>query len=191
MNATILSLILDVAVLTALIGTIYFALRLSSSLNNFRAHRNDMKSLIAELTKNINDAHTAVEGLKATSNIAADNLDDVLHDSRRMAEELKMINESSDSLASRLEKLASQKGVPASASDPAYFDAEEEEEFFEEPQAANTDSQGVEPPSFFIQDREFDDDKTARESATNDKLVSEAEKELLQALHGHKKSGRR
>jgi len=186
MSTTILSLILDIAVLTALIGTIYFALRLSTSLNNFRAHRNEMKSLIAELTKNINEAQSAIEGLKATSNIAADNLDDVLHDSRRMAEELKMINESSDSIANRLESLASQKGAAA----PTNFDADEEEEFFAEPQAANTDSQTVvEPPSFFIQDREFDEDDATDHG--NETVVSEAEKELLQALQGRKKSGRR
>ncbi len=190
MSPTLLSLVLDIAVLLALIGTIYFALRLSTSLNNFRAHRNEMKSLIAQLTKNINEAQTAIEGLKATSNIAADNLDDVLHDSRRMAEELKMINETSDNLANRLENLASQKGVGARSSDSVSFDAEEDEEFFEEPQAANTDSQGIEPPSFFIQDHEFDDGETGHEAGANDKFVSEAEKDLLQALHGHKKSGR-
>ncbi len=191
MSTTILSLVLDIAVLTALAGTIYFALRLSSSLNNFRAHRNEMKSLIAELTKNINDAQTAIEGLKATSNIAADNLEDVLHDSRRMAEELRMINETSDSLANRLEGLASQKGVLGEGSEPSYFDADEEEEFFEEPRAANTDDGPIEPPSFFIQDREFDDaDGDDNTDSANETFVSEAERELLQALQGRKKSGR-
>ena len=176
MSSELLSLILDFAVLAALTGTIYFAFRLSRSLDNFRKHRNEMKTLIAELAKNINDAQDAIDGLKATGNIAAQNLEDVLHDSRRMAEELKIINETSDSLASRLEKMAS--GASG-------FVPHEEEEYFAEPQAANTDegpgSSDIEPPSFFIQDREFDD-----EDNQNEDFVSEAERELLQALQGRK-----
>ena len=175
MSMSLLSIILDFAVMTALIGTIYFAMRLSNSLNNFRAHRNEMKSLIAELSKNINDAQNAIEGLKATSNIAADNLDDVLHDSRRMAEELKMINESSNNIADRLEKLAAGGDAYESSSE---F---EEEEYYDELEAANSDDAPLEPPSFFIQDREFEDE--------GGELISEAEKDLLQALKNKKKSG--
>lgn len=176
MSMSLLSIILDFAVMTALIGTIYFAMRLSNSLNNFRAHRNEMKSLIAELSKNINDAQNAIEGLKATSNIAADNLDDVLHDSRRMAEELKMINESSNNIADRLEKLAAGGESYESSSE---F---EEEEYYDELEAANSDDAPLEPPSFFIQDREFDDNEDSE-------LISEAERDLLQALKNKKKSG--
>ncbi|MEZ5815118.1 MAG: DUF6468 domain-containing protein [Alphaproteobacteria bacterium] len=192
MNTAILSLILDFVVLAALVGTIYFALRLSSSLNNFRKHRNEMKTLIAELSKNINEAQSAIEGLKATSNIAANNLDDVLHDSRRMAEELKMINETSDNIANRLEKLAT--GAPSYESADDFEESDyEEEEYYDDMEAANTDSRNPEPPSFFIQDREFDD-KNVGENASaapdSGTFVSEAEKELLQALQGRKKSGR-
>lgn len=190
MSMTLLSIILDCAVMAALAGTIYFAMRLSNSLNNFRAHRNEMKTLIAELSKNINDAHSAIEGLKATSNIAADNLDDVLHDSRRMAEELKMINETGESLAGRLEKLASSARGRSGGS---VRSPEFEEDYYDEPQAANTDSgpdgEAVEPPSFFIQDREFDDEETAGGNKVDEDFVSEAEKDLYKVLQGYKKSG--
>ena len=178
MNA--LSLILDVAVLAALAGTIYYAQRLSRSLTNFRAHRNEMKTLIAELAKNINDAQDAIDGLKATSNKAADNLDDVLHDSRRMGEELKLINETSESLANRLEGLASKSSQNYTP------DTALEEEYFDEPLAANTDNDSagevIEPPSFFIRDQEFEADDETEE------FISEAEKELMEALKGGKKN---
>ena len=187
MSTPLLSIILDIAVLAALIGTMYFAFRLSSSLNNFRAHRNEMKSLIAELSKNINTAQGSIEALKATSNIAADNLDDVLHDSRRMAEELKIINETSESLANRLEGLASGKG--AAAMKKAMMYEESDDDYFDEPQAANSDSNAIEPPSFFIQDREFENDDAP--ANTDDDFISEAERELLQAIQGRKSSGGR
>ncbi|MCB1720456.1 MAG: hypothetical protein KDI11_01705 [Alphaproteobacteria bacterium] len=177
MSSALLSLIMDFVVLAALVGTIYFAFRLSRSLDNFRKHRDEMKNLIAELTRNINDAKDAIDALKATGNIAANNMEDVLHDSRRMAEELKMINETSDHLASRLEKLAS--GASSFASRGA------EEEYFDEPQAANTDrgpaDTSPEPPSFFIQDRDFNKE-------SDEELVSEAERELLQALQENKRT---
>ena len=88
MDATLLSLTFDVFVMVALIFTIYYAMRLSKSLDNFRNHRNEMKTLVAELANNINSAQKAIDGLKATSDIAADNLDDVLNDAKRMREEL-------------------------------------------------------------------------------------------------------
>lgn len=179
MSMTLLSTILDFAVMTALIGTIYFAMRLSNSLNNFRAHRNEMKTLIAELSRNINDAENAIHSLKATSNKAADNLDDVLHDSRRMAEELKLINESSNSIATRLERLAAGGNRYEASSDL------EAEEYYDDMEAANTDNSPADPPSFFIQDREFEDGDA--ESAN----VSEAEKDLLQALKNKKSGGGR
>jgi len=189
MSTTLLSLILDLAVLSALTGTIYFALRLSKSLNNFRAHRNEMKTLIAELAKNINEAQGAIAGLKATSTIAADNLDEVLHDSRRMAEELKMINETSDSLANRLEGLASQN---RKAPRP-YPDLDDvAEEYFDEPLPANSDDVQIEPPSFFIQDREFEQDEDLpADTDQGHEFVSQAEKELLLALKNKKSGGGR
>lgn len=177
MGTELLSLILDFAVLAALTGTIYFALRLTKSLNNFRAQRTEMKKLMDELNRNINDAQNAIDSLKTTGNTAANNIEDLLHDSRKMAEELKMINEASDNIADRLEGLTTSKGAANSF---------EEDEYFDEPQAANTDEGPIEPPSFFIQDREFDeglDDET-------DALISEAEKELMEALQNNKKAGK-
>lgn len=182
MSSALLSLMMDFVVLLALVGTIYFTFRLSRSLENFRKHRDEMKTLIAELARNINDAQDAIDKLKATGNIAANNMEDILHDSRRMAEELRMLNESGESLANRLEKAAS--GVRSAS---LYDD----EAYFEEPRAANTDQRPVqpaspEPPSFFIQDRDFDD---AEDQGTGE-FISEAERELLAALQGHKNAGK-
>ena len=179
MSADLLSIFLDFAVLIALTGTIYFALRLSKSLNNFRSHKNEMKKLMDELNRNINDAQNAIDGLKTASNHAATDLEDVLHDSRKMAEELKMINEASNNIADRLEGAVSNS---KSASAPSY--AAQDEEYFDEPDIANTDEGPVEPPSFFIQDREFED------GAEFENELSEAEKDLYEAIQNNKKAGK-
>ena len=186
MTAELLSLILDFVILVALVGTIYYALHLSRSLNNFKKHRDDMKAMINDLAKNIDEAQTAIEGLKAASHVAADNLDDVLHDSKKMAEELKMINETSNSLANRLENISSGKGLQRAAQQYESFDAYEEDDFEddEEPQA---DDSVIEPPSFFIQDREFEEETgDFGDDMDDDADLSRAERELLEALHGQK-----
>ena len=176
MTAELLSLILDFVILVALVGTIYYAFNLTRSLNNFKKQRDEMKAMIDELVNNIDDAQTAIDGLKAASHIAADNLDDVLHESKKMAEELKIINETSNSLANRLEGIAANRRPPVSAYDEAAFDDEDEEEDISE------DSEVIEPPSFFIQDREFETDDDFDEDAD----LSRAERELIEALQGQK-----
>ena len=177
MSTDLLSLFLDFAVLIALTGTIYFALRLSKSLNNFRSHKNEMKKLMDELNRNINDAQNAIDGLKTASNHAATDLEDVLHDSKKMAEELKIMNEASNNIADRLEGAVSgTKRMQPSVS--------EDEEYFDEPEVANTDEGPLEPPSFFIQDREFEDD------ADFEGELSEAEKDLYEAIQNNKKAGK-
>ncbi|MBL4805396.1 MAG: hypothetical protein JKY71_11075 [Alphaproteobacteria bacterium] len=176
MTAELLSLILDFVILVALVGTIYYAFNLSRSLNNFKRQREEMKAMINELVKNIDDAQTAIDGLKAASHIAADNLDDVLHESQKMAEELKIINETSNSLANRLEKTASNaRSVPTASYDEDRFDDDDDEE-------PSGGSDVIEPPSFFIQDRDFEDDEDLDEDAD----LSRAERELIEALQGQK-----
>lgn len=191
MKTELLSLILDFAVLLALGGTIYYVMRLSTVLNNFKKHRTELKKIILELTKNIDHAQSSITGLKAASDTAADNLDDALHDARRMADELKMINETSDSLASRLEETArkSRLAVPQNHD----FIDELDEEFST---AEEDDRAVVEPPSFFIQDTEFETphegDDGLGVAGAND-FSSQAEKELYDALQQNKKKagGRR
>ena len=56
MTAQILGLVLDIAVLIALGFTIFYCLKLSRSMNNFRQHRQEMAALIADLSKNIDEA---------------------------------------------------------------------------------------------------------------------------------------
>lgn len=181
MTAELLSLILDFVILVALVGTIYYAFNLTRSLNNFKKQREEMKKMIGELVKNIDEAQTAIDGLKAASHIAADNLDDVLHESKKMADELKIINDTSNSLANRLEGLAAgNRTAPQSF----FGDARYEEDDFDEEEAADS-GEVVEPPSFFIQDREFEEEDELEEDAD----LSRAERELIQALQGQQ-SGR-
>lgn len=183
----ILTLVLDVAVLIGLGVTIFFCFRLSKSMNNFRQHRQDMNKLIDRLSKNIDEALRAIDGLKLAGDRSGRDLQKIINESRAMADELQMINETSNSLADRLEKLAlgGNAGVQVHEEKP--------KSPLPSRKPAVTDK-----PAFFIHDRDFSDDSppAAKNDGDDfedipDHLQSQAEKELMAALRKNKKpSGR-
>ncbi|MBX2834392.1 MAG: hypothetical protein KTR28_05420 [Micavibrio sp.] len=186
MTSQLLSLIMDVAVLLALAGTIYYALRLSRALENFKGQREQMQRTILELSSQVDSAQNAIKSLKKASDNAANDLDDVLHDSRRMAEELKIINESGNSLANRLEKLAAKTSNQAPAFREKILDDNEPE--IKRPKKEVKKEKDA--PSFFIQDTDFlerdgglDEDGS---DIDNGAFASRAEKELFDALQKNK-----
>lgn len=184
MSFEVLGFLLDVFVLVCLGATIFFALRLSKSLNNFKAYRDEFNNLVKTLSQNIDQAQRAVINLKAGSHETADELNDLIKKARAMRDELQLINEAGNSLAVRLEGLAQKSGrafEPASSSSDPWFDDEDEdiEEFME---AAEDDL------PFSIHDPDFSE-KPARENVSDKTFQSQAERELYQALMGKRKAG--
>ena len=157
MSGEALSLILDVAILICLGITIYYAFVLSRSLNNFRRHRKDFETLIGTLSQNIEAAQGAIDQMKDTSQSAGMDLQDLIDDSRMLADELQLMNEAGNSLAKRLESLAERNRLAAQGLDTGDVDEEEETGHSYEPPAEN----GQNAPSFFIQDRDYNDDEDA------------------------------
>lgn len=180
-----LSLIMDFVILLALGGTIYYAMRLSRSLDNFRAHREALKAVVGELTRNIDEAQRAIEGLRNASNAASGNLDGVLRDARKMAEELKMINDTSNGLAGRLEKLAERnRKVAQGMAEPSSFLSTDYD--LDEPHRPAR-SGSVDAPSFAIHDRDvggYEEDDWGSESGD---FSSQAERDLYEALQKNRK----
>lgn len=187
--SNLLSVILDVVVLMALGGTIYYAMRLSNALDNFRTQRSELKSLIADLGAHIDEAQNAIAGLKKASDVAADNLDDVVHDAKRMAQELKLINEASDAMADRLERVA------IARSGGEYHDPRPFEEDLEKLEKDFAGDEDIVAPSFFIQDSHFDEEEDVDwgDEQGGEGFASQAEKDLYEALqkNKHKASGGR
>jgi hypothetical protein len=173
MTGQVLSIMLDIAVLVALGFTIFFCFKLSRSMASFRQHRQDMGKLIDRLSKNIDEALRAIDGLKVAGDRSGRELQKIINDSKMMAGELQIINESANNIATRLEKLAENgsvipqdalqtKNIPASpARKPAVTDR----------------------PAFFIHDREYSDEAPVTdEDDIPEHLQSQAEKELFAAL---------
>ncbi len=189
MSFDILSLIIDVAILGSLGYTIYFALRLSKNLNNFKNSRTELRNLIDNLSQNILKAETAIKSLKENSHETADELRMLIRESKKMTQELELMNEAGNSLAKRLEGLAekssrsvSKQKAPVDLTD--WIGGEDDDMFVDREFAEDQDS---DDDFFAIKDREYGaEDETF---ASQDNFQSEAERDLYQALRGKKKMG--
>ncbi|MCL4679321.1 MAG: hypothetical protein KJ017_12095 [Alphaproteobacteria bacterium] len=102
----VLALLLDMLIVALLGATIFFAMRLYSSLSSFREHRDDFEHVVAKLISSIGQAEQAMKNLKNTGTQEAQNLEELIRHAREMTEELRMVNEASGNMANRLEELA-------------------------------------------------------------------------------------
>ena len=186
-----LSLFLDIIILLGLATTIYFALRLSQSLNNFRKQRHDFEKIMRHLNDNIEKAHRSLADLKGFSGSFDQDVQDSLREAKDLLDELKMINHSGNNLADRLENLASQSSYinEANATQGAVHDLSQERAALQQATAdADYDQQlyntisAMESRSsdegFSIQDREYGESGTSYTETGR----SQAEQDLLDAL---------
>lgn len=180
MSIESLSLFLDVLILLGLAATIYFALKLSKSLNNFRKQRKEFERGMQELNQNIEQAHLSLAQIKGFSGTYDAEAQVSLDEARELLDELKLMNQSGNNLADRLEHLASQSSYINQAnefSEPAEDEDDYDEQLYNN--LAALEEAVEDDEAFSIQDREFD--------APASDVQSTAEKELLQALKKNQK----
>lgn len=193
---TTLSLIIDIAILMALIATIFYAMRLSKSLNNFKNHRKEFDALMMTLSKNIEQAYGAIDNLREAGQESGQELKEATGDARYLIDELKQVNEVSDSLAHRLEKLATQSRQNTTGADYDVQDDEADSPSWQDSLPVRDGAQEDEKEigGFAIQDKDYDAgnvkdvDFQKRDAGNNNKnFASQAEQDLYEALHKTKK----
>lgn len=108
-----MGLFLDIVIIALLGATIFYAMRLSRHLDVFRSNRTDMERLIRELSTQITRAQEGVTALDDAAKESGDELRDLVNKSRALSEELALMNEAGNSLAERLEGLATRNRVIA------------------------------------------------------------------------------
>lgn len=101
-----LSLMMDVLIIVLLAATIFYAYRLSKHLNAFRANRSDMERLIRDLSTQITRAQEGITTLDDVAKDSSDELRKLVDRAVGLSDELQIITESGNSLATRLEALA-------------------------------------------------------------------------------------
>ena len=106
MSSDLVALFLNIVILVLLGATIYYVYRLTQSLDNFKEHRQELDSVIANLLSSIDQADHSVQVLKQASADKAGDLERLIDQAQSLSDELQIINEAGESIAKRLEKLA-------------------------------------------------------------------------------------
>lgn len=113
-----LGLAIDIVMLCALGGTIFYGLRLSKKFDMLRADRKAFEDLITALNLAASRAELAIRSMKEAAIQSGDGLQEKVNAARALADELEIVVEAGDNLAERLSVLA-EKSRKAAAPDPA------------------------------------------------------------------------
>jgi len=106
MGSDLVALFLNGIIAILLVATIFYVYRLTKTLDNFKEHRRELDSVIANLLSSIDQADRSVQTLKRTSAKEADDLEHLIGQAKALSDELKVINDAGESMAKRLENLA-------------------------------------------------------------------------------------
>lgn len=101
-----LSLVFDIVITLLLGATIFFAIKLSRHLDAFRSNRSNMENLIRELSTQITRAQEGISELDEMSASRGDELRRSISKAQALIDELDVMVESGDSLAKKLEAMA-------------------------------------------------------------------------------------
>lgn len=188
---------LDIVIIVMLGATIFYAVRLGKHLSIFRANRSEMERLIRELSSQITRAQEGITTLDDISSTQGEHLRQMVAKAQGLCDELEIMTESGNSLAERLEKLASKNRAIAddlgqSALSTVYpgqkFESQKSERQAErqaekprfEDSLPRASKERVIPslePSFAIRDPDYEE-----EGSDDNEFMSKAERDLASAL---------
>ena len=98
--------LLDGLILVFLSVTIFYAARLSLFLKSFREGKDGMQLLIRDLSTTVDKAEESIKIMKGYAMETEEGLQAIIKEAKFLSDELSFMNETGDSLAGRLEKLA-------------------------------------------------------------------------------------
>lgn len=166
----ILSILLDLLVLGFLGVTIYYAIKLTKSLNAFRLARQEFNQVMQELTRNITEAQRGTDFLKKTAQEAGAKLQKIINESRMITSELEVLNQD----APRARRAA-----------PSAIDSEEA--FQRLQQELLVEVEREDEDNFSIFDKEYQDDEPVADEPAPNTFKSAAEQDLYNALNKNRR----
>jgi chromosome segregation ATPase len=175
------AMIMDIAVLGLLATTVFLGFRLTTALRNFRESRQDMEGLLNRLVAQISKAEDAISGLQNTTRTSGVQLQEVINESKFLADELRFMNEAGNNLADRLEKLAEKNSALVTEMDNRGTSSSIAREYRELEMTLNDEQDS----GFVLEDRFYDEDYPEDHfaaEADSSGLQSQAERELFEAL---------
>jgi hypothetical protein len=183
-----LAFLMDAVILGLLAATVFLAFRLSLSLRTFRESRSEMEGLVSRLSANIDKAEQAIHGMQGTARKAGVELDEIISDAKRLRDELKIMDESGNRLATRLENIAVRNRELVDELEKAQ--AQPIRINNELPRVLQNDFEDELEREFSIRDRDQDMeeefDRQYGMDSGDGALQSQAERELFEALQSSK-----
>lgn len=191
MELSLLSIGLNLVLMILLGAVIYYSRRLSESIAIFRDSRKELRTLINDLTKNIDKAENAIKAMRRETDTSADDLHFMITKGKALSEELQYIQEAGDRLANRLETAVEKSSSANKARSQDYNQSREQKTT-----AASQNKKSPPSPMFNIIDRDHENneedhkipDFLTEETDVPDNLKSQAERDLAMALQKQKKS---
>ena len=185
-----LAFFMDAAILALLAATVFLAFRLSLSLRTFKESRFEMEGVVNRLSANIDKAEQAIHGMQNAARKAGVELDEIISDAKRLKDELKIMDEGGNKLATRLENIALRNRelvdqLEAAQAQPIRINNEL-------PRVLQNDFEDELEREFLIRDRDRDqdlEDEFDRQYGMDGGdvgLQSHAERELFEALQSSK-----
>ena len=179
-----LSLVMDVVIAALLVVTIFYAIRLSKHLDDFRSNRSAMERLIRDLSSQITRAQEGVTHLDDAARASGQELRKLIDKATGLTDELEIMTESGNKLAERLDSLASRNrdiadNMTHSAAKLTYPGTRAASMAAEKP-TRQKEPEEVPTKSFFsIRDKDFND-------GAEDDGLSQSERALAAALRRKK-----
>lgn len=165
MGNDLVSLLLDIVVLILLGATIFYVIRLTKGLEDFKKHRQEFDTVIANLLASIDQADHSVRTLKKVSAEEAAHLEQSISQAKALSEELGIICETGESMAGRLEKLAEKNRKIVQPSQGSLFSQKKRNEPYRTRSARQETTEKISSPVH--RDRDNDENKkTGSYSAT-------------------------
>ncbi|MBJ7418444.1 MAG: hypothetical protein JHC88_23835, partial [Niveispirillum sp.] len=103
MIASILSLLLDVAIVGLLVATIIYALRLNKQLSAVKESRAELEELVKGFAEATAQADSSVKGMRKAAHESGETLSSLINRAQTLKEEMELIVQAADGLANRLE----------------------------------------------------------------------------------------
>jgi len=189
---SIISVGMDIVIMLLLAATIFYAIKLSKHLDTFRSNRADMEHLIRELSSQITRAQEGISVLDELSSSRGDELRTSINRAHAISDELQLITETGNSLATRLENLAARsraatedevKSHTQKMIHPKYEDTLKRSEMDDVIKSETAPAKKT--PFFAIRDPDYDEESNVPplfDENNNGEFLSQAERELAQAL---------
>lgn len=196
------SLFLDSVILVLLVATIIYSARLSLYLKRFRDSKSDLESIVTDLSRQIEKADKAIRGMHEAAEDGGNDLQKRMDRANAMFDELQMIVEAGDALATRLEKLAvrndSSLEDAATKSKPKQKRSAKSDDYDERVKTImrgvdqKEEDGGADMPSSFFSIRDPDIERGEEAgggfslSDEDSELLSDAERDLYEAIQSKK-----